>query len=213
MSFIAVFRATHTSLATDQAWLSADDWAACESARELLLRLEHVSLTREQERAQALAQARAEGHAQGHAQGLAQGREQALSEEAPGLWQAWDQAATVAQTDMQALREALVSLSLQVVQHITDQLAPADVVAALARRASESLLPPRAAVVRVHPQLAQAVREQLQHSSAGAALEVRADATLRWQDCEFDTPAGQLLAGVQAQLGRVGAAMQGTARA
>jgi type III secretion protein L len=126
--------------------------------------------------------------------------------------QAWEQAALRAQADMQALREALVSLSLQVVQHITDELAPADVVAALARRASESLLPPRAAVVRVHPQVADAVRERLQHSSTGSALEVRADAKLRWQDCEFDTPAGQLLAGVQAQLGRVGAAMQGSAR-
>ncbi len=212
MSFVAVFRAAHTSLATDQAWLSSEEWAAAESAREVLQRLEHISQTRDAERAQALAQARAEGLAQGHALGLAQGREQALNKETPGLWQAWDQAATVAQADMQALREALVGLSLQVVQHITDELAPADVVAALARRASEALLPPRAAVLRVHPQVADAVRERLQHSSASSALEVRADAKLRWQDCEFDTPAGQLLAGVQAQLGRVGAAMQGATR-
>jgi type III secretion protein L len=212
MSFVAVFRGAHTSLATDQAWLGNDEWAHCESARALLQRLEHISQTRETDLAQALAQARAEGLAQGHAQGLAQGRQQALDKDSAGLWQAWEQAAAVARTDMQALREALVTLSLQVVQHITDQLAPADVVAALARRASESLLPPRAAVVRVHPQLADAVRERLQHSSVGAALEVRADAQLRWQDCEFDTPAGHLLAGVQAQLGRVGAAMQGAAR-
>ena len=98
------------------------------------------------------------------------------------------------------------------VQHITEQLAPADVLAALARRASEQLLPPRTAVVRVHPQLADAVRERLLNANAGSTLEVRADARMRWQDCEFDTPAGQLLAGVQAQLGRVGAAMQGAAR-
>ena len=208
MSFIAVHRAAHTSLATDQAWLSTEEWTCSESARELLQRLEQLSQGREAALAQAMAQARAEGHAQG----LAQGREHALQFETPRLWQAWEQTSSAAQADMQALRAALVTLSLQVVQHITEQLAPADVVAALARRASEDLLPPRAAVVRVHPQLADAVREQLQRSSTGAALEVRADATLQWQDCEFDTPAGQLLAGLQAQLGRVGAVMQGAAR-
>lgn len=212
MSFVAVFRAEHTSLATDQAWLSSADWAACDSAHELLLCLERVSQTRATEHAQALAQARAEGLAQGYAQGLEQGRAQALDVEAAQLWQAWEHAASKGEADMQALRESLVTLSLQVVQHITEQLAPADVVAALARRASQALLPPRAAVVRVHPQLADAVRDQLQHSSHGATLEVRADARLRWQDCELDSPAGQLLAGVQAQLGRVGAAMQGAAR-
>lgn len=220
MSFVTVHRAAHTSLATDQAWLSTEDWACADSARELLLRLEHIAQTREADLAQALAQARAEGHAEG----LAQGRELALKTESQHLWQAWEKAAAGAQSDLQALRAALVTLSLQVVQHITAQLAPADVLAALARRASEQLLPPRAAVVRVHPQLAEAVRERLQqsnahsgapggaHSSTQATLEVRADAKLRWQDCEFDTPAGQLLVGMQAQLGRVGAAMQGAAR-
>jgi flagellar biosynthesis/type III secretory pathway protein FliH len=207
MSFIALHRADHTGLATDRDWLGSEDWSHCESAHELLQRLEHLAQTRERELARAQEQARAEGHALG----LQQGREEALKIESQRLWQAWDAAAGAAQQDMQALREALVSLSLQVVQHITEQLAPADVVAALARRASEQLLPPRAAVVRVHPQLADAVRERLSGSSAGAQLEVRADARLRWQDCEFDTPAGQLLAGVQAQLGRVNKALQGTA--
>lgn len=207
MSFIALHRADRTSLATDQGWLGREDWSHCESARELLQGLEHLSRTRELELAQAKEQARTEGHAQG----LQQGRDEALKLESQRLWQAWEAAAGAAQQDMQALREALVTLSLQVVQHITEQLAPADVVAALARRASEQLLPPRAAVVRVHPQLADAVRERLLGSGAAAQLEVRADARLRWQDCEFDTPAGQLLAGVQAQLGRVNKALQGAA--
>ncbi len=208
MSFVAVHRAKNTSLATDQAWLASDDWSQCESARELLQRLEHVTLTREAE----LVQARADARAQGHAQGVKEGRDEALKNESQRLWDAWQKAAASAQADAQALREALVTLSLQVVQHITAELSPADVVAALARRASESLLPPRAAVLRVHPELADAVRERLLNHCGGATLEVRADAKLRWHDCEFDTPAGQLLAGVQAQLGRVGAAMQGGAR-
>jgi type III secretion protein L len=208
MSFVAVHRAKNTSLSTDQVWLSGDDWSALDCARELLQRLEQISQTREAE----LAQARAAARAEGHAQGLKEGRDEALKNESQRLWDAWQQAAAGAQAEAQALREALVTLSLQVVQHITAELAPADVVAALARRASESLLPPRAAVLRVHPELADAVRERLQHNNNGATLDVRADARLRWQDCEFDTPAGQLLAGVQAQLGRVGAAMQGGAR-
>jgi type III secretion protein L len=208
MSFVALHRGTHTSLATDQAWLSAEDWTRSENARDLLSRLEQLSQTREAAMALALSQARAEGYAAGQAAG----REQVLSTDAPLLWQRWEQAAHGAQADLHALRSALVGLSLQVVQHISEQLAPADVVAALARRASEQLLPPRAAVVRVHPQLADAVRAQLQNSSTGATLEVRADATLRWHDCEFDTPAGQLLAGLKAQLSHVAAVVEGAAR-
>ena len=208
MTWIALHRAAHTSLATDQPWLEGDDWTTCEAARELLQRLERLAETRETELAQALAAARAEGLAQGRREG----REQALRNETQALWHAWQTAAAAAQADTQSLRDALVRLSLQVVQHITDQLAPADVLAALARRACEQLLPPRAAVLRVHPDLAEGVRQRLQHDGAGAALEVRGDARLGLHDCEFDTPAGQLLAGVQAQLGRVGAAMQGAAQ-
>ena len=53
MSFIALHRAHHTSLATDQAWLAPEDWSACESAQKLLQQLEQLTQRRDAELAQA----------------------------------------------------------------------------------------------------------------------------------------------------------------
>lgn len=201
MSFVAIHRAMHTSLATDQLWLSADDASRCDDARTLLAKLEGLAATREAALAQAREQARAEG--------FEAGRREALASVAPKLIDAWDGAARSAVADAQALRAALVALSLQVVQHIASGLAPTQVVAALAARASETLLPDSAAVVHVHPAVAAAVRERLQ--AVPGVLEVRADAALGPQDCVFETPAGRLLAGLPVQLARLAAELQASA--
>jgi len=193
MSFLALHRSECTSLATDRLWLSEGELTRADTARELLERLRTVLATRQAELAAAREQAQQEGYAAGH--------REALQAVAPRLADAWDQAARSATTDIQQLRQALVALSLQVVQRVAEELAPADVVAALARRAAQSLLPDSAAVVRVHPDVAAAVRTRLQ-GSAGV-LDVRGDPQLGPFDCAFDTPAGQLLAGLPAQLSRV----------
>ena len=207
MRFLAVHRHANTSLATSRLWLTADEVSGCESVQALLQRLERLTTEREAELTAARTQAVAEGREQG--------RREALASVAPRLLDAWDQAARSAAADAQALRAALVTLSLQVVQRIAAELAPADVVTALARRASESLLPDSAAVLRVHPDVAAAVRERmlatagtpLTHAVSGI-LDVRADPHLGRFDCAFDTAAGQLLAGLPAQLARLAAQLQ-----
>jgi type III secretion protein L len=199
MTFFAVHRGQHTSLATDDLWLSADDFSHASNAAALLARLEQLCTAREAEQRDALEQARAAGHAQGRAE--------ALASVAPRLIDAWDHASRSAQADVHALRGLVTALAVRVTERLAQDLAPADVVSALARRASENLLPDTAAVLRVHPDVAQAVRERVakppaQHSPT-AVFEVRADAALGPLDCVFETPAGTLLAGLRDQLTQV----------
>jgi type III secretion protein L len=206
MTFLALHRGRQTSLATETLWLSADDVSRTADASALLQRLEQHWATCEAEQQQALAQARAAGHAQGRAQ--------ALAEVAPRLIDAWDQASRSAQADVQALREMVSALAVRVTERLAQDLAPADVVSALARRASEEFLPDTSAVLRVHPDVAQAVRERMgsaraDGASTPAVFDVRADATLGPLDCIFETPAGTLLAGLRDQLSEV---MRGWAR-
>ena len=210
MRFLAVHRSANTSLATSRLWLTADEVSGCESVQALLQRLERLTAEREAELTAARAQAAAEGREQG--------RSEALASVAPRLLDAWDQAARSAAADAQALRAALVTLSLQMVQRIAAELGPADVVTALARRASESLLPDSAAVLRVHPDVAAAVRERMLAApgtsstpltnAVSGILEVRGDPQLGRFDCAFDTAAGQLLAGLPAQLARLALQLQ-----
>lgn len=201
MTFLALHRGRQTSLATDVLWLSEDDLSRTADATALLQRLEQHWATCEAEQRQAFEQARADGHAQGRAQ--------ALAEVAPRLIDAWDQASRSAQADVQALRAMVSALAVRITERLAQDLAPADVVSALARRASEEFLPDTSAVLRVHPDVAQAVRERMGSTSTSAVFDVRADATLGPLDCVFETPSGTLLAGLRDQLSEV---MRGWAR-
>jgi flagellar biosynthesis/type III secretory pathway protein FliH len=198
MSFVALHRGAHTSLASDTVWLEADEVTQVAHAQALLERLDRLVAARTSE----LAAARE----QGLAEGRECGRREALAAVAPKLIDAWDQAARSAAADLDALRGALVTLSLQVVQRIAGELGPAALIASIAEQAAEALLPASAAVVRVHPEVAAAVRERI--APAPGVLEVRADPGLGRFDCVFDTPAGQRLAGLPAQLERLAAVWQ-----
>jgi type III secretion protein L len=199
MTFFALHRGHHGSLATDRPWLRAEEVSRTQDAIELLQRLEQHWQHCQAEHQQALEQARAAG--------FEQGRAEALAAVAPRLIDAWDQAARHAQGDVQTLRDMVAALAVQVTERLAHELAPADVVAALARRASQELLPDSTAVLRVHPDVAQAVSERMAQPAGDAkrppVLEVRADATLEPLDCVFDTPAGALLAGLRGQLSQV----------
>ncbi len=186
MTFLALHRGRQTSLASDRLWLCEDDVSRAADASALLQRLEQHWATCEAEHQQALEQARAAGHAQGRAQ--------ALAEVAPRLIDAWDQASRSAQADVQALRAMVSALAVRVTERLAQDLAPADVVGALARRASEEFL---------HPDVAQAVRERMGSPSTSTVFDVRADAALGPLDCVFETPSGTLLAGLRDQLSEV----------
>lgn len=201
-NFIAVHRSALGSLSVGQAWLSADELTACHSATALLARLEALATRREAELQAARDTA--------HAEGWAAGRAEALRQAGPQLAQAWQQAADDAALQAADLRQAAVALALQIVERIAADLAPAQVVAALARRAAEALAPEQPAVLRLHPEVAQALHA-LPGLADGARLQLRPDPTLAPTDCVFDTPAGQLIASLQHQLQRLGQQLQAAA--
>jgi type III secretion protein L len=201
MSFLAIHRTRHTSLATDRPWLNPDEWTACDSAVAMLERLHELHASQSARLAAEVAQARTDG--------FAVGRSEALRSTGDTLVAAWQQAAEQAQVDAQALRDAVVALSLQIVQRIAADLAPHEVVAALAQRAAEERMPDQAAIVRVHPDVLDAVQARLETSPA---LTVRADPSLSPLDCVFETPTGQLLAGLSTQLDRVAQALHAGSR-
>ena len=194
MTFVALHKNEDTSLGTTRWLLSPQELTACESAIELLDKLQALH----EERQNSLLQAQE----QGRLAGFEQGREEALRTVAPQLLAAWDQAATQSQVQVQVLRDAVIQLSQQVVQRVAFGLAPADVVVGLVARAVENLVPAKAVVVRVHPRLEMAVREQLLALSTASPqrLEVRADPSLTLLDCQIDTPQGSVLAGLNTQL-------------
>lgn len=200
MSFLAIHRTRHASLATDRPWLDPQEWTACGSAVELLERLQALNASHAARLQAEIAQARETG--------FAAGRAEALRATADALLRNWQSAADRAGIEAQELREAVVALSLQVVQRIAAGLPPADLVSALALRASEDLVPEQPATVRVHPDVAAAVGERLADAKG---LEVRADATLAPLDCVFETPTGRVLAGLATQLGGVAQALRGGA--
>jgi flagellar biosynthesis/type III secretory pathway protein FliH len=201
MSFLAIHRSAGTSLAVDQPWLSAEEWTACQSAVDLLTQLQALHSAQAARLELEAAQARGAGFAAGREQGLRQASE--------GMAASWVEAADAAQLQARELREAVITLSLEVIRRITAELAPQDVVAALARRAGEDLMPDRAARLRVHPQAAAAVAQRL----AGLPqIEVKPDASLHLTDCVFDTPAGEWLAGLEVQLQRISQSLREESR-
>jgi flagellar biosynthesis/type III secretory pathway protein FliH len=200
MSFVALHRGPNTLLAARRLWLGAGEASALADASELLARIEAVLAAREDELARSREAAAAEGREAGRREALAAG--------AQALASSWQRAADEAALQAAALHDAVLALALQVVQRIVGELAPADVMAALAERAGLALLPPRRAVVRVHPEVAAAVQARLA-ALADAKLDVRSDASLALYDCEFETPAGRVIAGLPDQLARVHQALQG----
>jgi flagellar assembly protein FliH len=192
MSFLAIHRSAATSLAADRPWLSAEEWTACTSAADLLHQLQSLHAAQAARLELEAAQARGAGFAAGREQGLRQAVER--------LSAAWTDAADTAQMEARELREAVITLGLEIVRRITAELAPPDVVAALAQRAAEDLMPDRPARLRVHPLAATAVSQRL----AGLPhIEVKADAALAPTDCVFDTPTGEWLAGLDVQVQRI----------
>ena len=103
-----------------------------------------------------------------------------------------------------------MALALQIVERIAADLAPAQVVAALARRAADALAPEQPAVLRLHPEVAQALSAQ-PALAAQERLQLRPDPTLAPMDCVFDTPTGQLIASLQHQVQRLGQQLQAAA--
>ena len=200
MNWLAVYRSDRASVALRQAVLSKDDVVACESAVAMLQHLEARQQAQELAHAQALEAARQAG--------FEQGRTEAMALVQGPLMAQWAQVATQARSDLCQLREAAVNLSVQIVQRMASELAPEDVLLALARQAvaEQGLGQARAAVVlHVHPDWADLLCAHIEVAplSDVVQVEVRPDPACALMDLVIETPLGQILAGLQAQLGRI----------
>jgi len=184
MTFIAIHRTSQASLVTDQPWLGADDWSRCESASQLLERLQALNASC----AARVARAKAEGRLEG----LEAGRDEALRRSADTLVASWNAAARSAVLQADEMREAIVDIAMQVVQQVAEH-APPQLLAMLVQQAADERLPRQPAVVRVNPRVAQVLRDRL---CANDRLRLDEDAELAAMACAFDTPARLALAQV-----------------
>lgn len=198
MTMLAVYRGQNVSLASDRLLLSPDEVIVCESATQMLQRLQQLFSAQDARIQEAVSQARQTA--------LDLGRAEALRTTACALVEGWEQTAARAHSDIAELRRAVIVLTQQVVRHIAPALGAGDLVSAMATRAVEEMLPSQAVVVRVHPNVEAAVRACLQAQGRtldALMIEVRGDPLVGEFDCTLETPHGQLLAGLDSQLQRI----------
>lgn len=200
MNWLAVYRSENASLALRQAVLSKDDVVACESAMAMLQHLEARQQQQDQAHLQELELARQAGFEQGRAEAMALVQGPLMAQ--------WMRVAAQAQSDLFQLREAVVSLSVQIVQRMASDLAPEEVLLALARRAvAEHELggERKALILHVHPDWADLLRARVVMDALTDSVEVavKADPACDPMDLIIETPLGQILAGLGAQLHRI----------
>jgi flagellar assembly protein FliH len=205
-AFVVLHTSAQLSLATDRLLLPPEQAPALADALALAEALAQLH-DGEAARVQAAIDA---GQARGRAEGEAQGCALALQNAAATLAHTVQQLEARAAVQAEELQHHVVALALLVVRHIAAELAPEQVLAALARKAFEHLaadattgLP--ACQLRLHPALLPAVQRQL--AGTPPALRVVADDSLAPLDCVLDTPGGRLLAGLETQLARVQASL------
>jgi flagellar biosynthesis/type III secretory pathway protein FliH len=127
-------------------------------------------------------------------EGLAAGRAEAEAEMGARLFTLEAEAADA----RLALREQLLELALGIVRRIAGELGDGPLVAALAARATEEMLPDAKVVVRVHPAALAATRARLP-----GHVQVVGDAATAPLDCQIETPLGRTLAGLDVQLAAI----------
>lgn len=138
--------------------------------------------------------ARAEARAEGFAAGLAQGREAAAGELVANLAELHHGAAQ----EREAVRAGMGRLALDIVRRIASELAPEQVIAAIAARAVREVLPEQPIVVRVATTNVGETSARLWPLSA--SVEVQGDPALGAQDCVLETGQGRTVASLDVQL-------------
>jgi type III secretion protein L len=214
MTFLLLHRDAQLALHSDGLVVGAQHSRALADALDAARALAQL---RDSE-AERLAAAQQAAEAAGHAAGLRQGRREAADAAARPLAHTLQTLAAQARSQQAALREAVPALALLVLRRLAATLPRDEVLVALLRQALDQIgaeLAPAggarggACVVHLHPDLLEPVRAQLDGDDAvGLSIEWRADATLAPLDCHIDLPAGRLLAGLEAQLAQVQAALR-----
>jgi flagellar assembly protein FliH len=147
-------------------------------------------------------QAEAQGYAAGEAAGHAAGQARALQDAAQALAEQMQRIAAEQAGQREELRQALVALAGGMVRRMASELAPAQVLAALAERAFEHVVPPQPVRLRLPPALLEPVRAQLAQRELALPVHCSADDALHGLQCVVESAAGTLLAGLDDVLAR-----------
>ena len=150
----------------------------------------------------AVTQAQAEGYAAGEAAGYTAGQARAQQDAAAALAEQLQRIASEQAAQRDELRHALVALASGMVRRMASDLAPAQVLAALAERAFDHVVPLQPVRLRVPPPLLDAVREQLAQRDLVLPVQCSADDTLHGLQCVVESASGTLLAGLDDVLSR-----------
>jgi flagellar assembly protein FliH len=176
----------------------AQQLTSLQDALALAMCLSELLASRQQRLADAEHQARERGEQAGHAVGATTARQEGAAVLANTL-------SDLARTQLaqrEELRQALVTLAAAMVRSMTAELAPATVVAALAERAFDHVIPPQPVRLRLPPDLVESVRANLAERELVIPVQCMADPDLHGLQCVVESPVGILLAGLDDVLAR-----------
>jgi len=192
------------TVSTTEPLVPAAQLTSLQDALALATRLSELLASREQKLAEAEREARARGEQAGHAAGTAAARQEGAAALANTL-------ADLAQAQFaqrEELRQALVTLAVAMVRSMTAELAPATVLAALAQRAFEHVIPPQPVRLRLPLDLVESVRAKLAEHEVIMPVQCMGDPDLSGLQCVVESTAGTLLAGLDDVLARTTQALE-----
>jgi flagellar assembly protein FliH len=176
----------------------AEQLTSLQDALALATCLSKLLASRQQQLADAERQAREHGEQAGYAAGTAAARQ----EGAAVLVNTLSDLARAQLTQREELRQALVTLAAAMVRSMMAELAPATVLAALAERAFEYVIPPQPVRLRLPPDLVEPVRTNLAERELVIPVQCMGDPDLHGLQCIVESPVGIFLAGLDDVLAR-----------
>jgi len=200
MSYLLLLhRDAELTLATTTPVVTAKQVPLLRDALALHERLGGLFADEEQRVAAAEQSAREQGERAGYADGMERAQQEGahtLSAEIARL------SADVA-AQREELRQALPALACAMVRRMAAELAPPEVLAALAERAFEHVLPPQPVRLRLPPEWLEAVRARLDERALAVPVQCVADPELQGLRCTVESSAGRLLAGLDEALAHI----------
>ena len=153
-------------------------------------------------RRQAIDAAERDAQERGYRAGYEAGQAQALEASAHELTRSLQDISVQLAQQRDELRAALVQLASGLVRCMAAELAPEQVVTALAVRAFEQVVPAQPVRLRLPPSLLESVRFELSQRDLPLPVQCLADSSLAGLTCVVESHAGALLAGLDDMLHR-----------
>ena len=153
-------------------------------------------------RRQAIDAAERDAQERGYRAGYEAGQAQALEASAHELTRSLQDISVQLAQQRDELRAALVQLASGLVRCMAAELAPEQVVTALAVRAFEQVVPAQPVRLRLPPSLLESVRFELSQRDLPLPVQCLPDSSLAGLTCVVESHAGALLAGLDDMLHR-----------